>query len=1072
MDVSTASSQEDDDTLKSDAAPIGSQTETVTHSTSLNQHTLTLASSSSEIHKDLNHQLQPSSDHSPTTGDASHAPHTMPQDINSLPPDFSTLAKLAEVGLKMGTGLDSTLRGSQNFSNSHTDDSEKPQNEDAETIATTLRRAVDDVALSLNAANAKSDADVATSALRTELERAIQALMTSRDTERQLIERCDSLRDHIRESSVHFQTCLKLAVDYKTRLTQLDKQQHRQETTIEELQEKEVKVREALHVMTAENMALKRELAGKKARDLGSAEDIAVVVDEKAGPPMKADPSELRNSGKYTQEEYDASQEKSTQLAAQLASSNVIIANLHDQMTALRAELSSCSADSSSLAAEVASLSDNLGAQRALADREIRARERIESQLKAVTLETVPRKDSEIQSLNHQITKLKAEVRTLAESLTAEKTKTDASVAAGTHLNQKLSALHHEYDKALVQNAAYVEQMRLLEQELLAMDDGKDKEKEGARKWEKKAVAMEKKAKAFEDKAKLLEAEIESLHSTLDSTKDSLQRATTDLTQANNSISEAGRDRDIVTQQLVRAVAAAKRQADAVKLKEQEKDNVEEEMKSYRAEAAKMRKLIFHLERTLDTHLSQQTALQGQLDAAVEAAKMKDMSVLDSKKRIVEMEKRIEEQQALYETVRADRNHYSSSLLEAQDEIGETKRKLKIVLHQLEQLKEEVAAKDKDITKARFEASKFEKEKEQLTAQIAKLELTNDRWSELLKSQQVEHSHLQHTISENQRTIARLQTNLSALTSERDTLSSNIQGLDTTLSLLQEKLSLQTRVLERGEKAYLERTEDIRVLKLEVKRLRREKKLLEDRGKGIDGLKSEVVRLQKEWMRERMRVKVLEEELVTPMNLHRWRALAGTDPATTELISKLHFLQHRLLQLTTQLCSREQSLTTVSNSYQKIKALLSKMRPSDEILEENRKLKADVTRKTRETRAISSELTMYVAREAEHKMEIGRLNREVQDNKKRFFEERRKAGDSEKRREAKVRGLLEGLAKSGGGIMDPATYSGGLAPGVQKVQHNRDGIPLAFPVLPVIQNGPKFLGGGFKVAGDSDGVTR
>lgn len=42
---------------------------------------------------------------------------------------------------------------------------------------------------------------------------------------------------------------------------------------------------------------------------------------------------------------------------------------------------------------------------------------------------------------------------------------------------------------------------------------------------------------------------------------------------------------------------------------------------------------------------------------------------------------------SLYEQVRSDRNVYSKNLIEAQDEIAEMKRKLKIMNHQIDQLK-------------------------------------------------------------------------------------------------------------------------------------------------------------------------------------------------------------------------------------------------------------------------------------------------------------------------------------------------------------------------------------------------
>ena len=49
--------------------------------------------------------------------------------------------------------------------------------------------------------------------------------------------------------------------------------------------------------------------------------------------------------------------------------------------------------------------------------------------------------------------------------------------------------------------------------------------------------------------------------------------------------------------------------------------------------------------------------------------------------------------QTLYEAVCGERNMCSKNLIEARDEITEMKRKLKIMSHQIDQLKEEIAAK-------------------------------------------------------------------------------------------------------------------------------------------------------------------------------------------------------------------------------------------------------------------------------------------------------------------------------------------------------------------------------------------
>jgi chromosome segregation ATPase len=102
----------------------------------------------------------------------------------------------------------------------------------------------------------------------------------------------------------------------------------------------------------------------------------------------------------------------------------------------------------------------------------------------------------------------------------------------------------------------------------------------------------------------------------------------------------------------------------------------------------------------------------------------------------------------MYESVRTDRNLYSKNLIESQDEITEMKRKLKIMSHQIEQLKEEISSKENALIKEHFEHTKLEKEKEALSAQIAKIQHQFEDAQQLIQNQQSEESKLRHIIAE------------------------------------------------------------------------------------------------------------------------------------------------------------------------------------------------------------------------------------------------------------------------------------------------------------------------------------
>lgn len=87
----------------------------------------------------------------------------------------------------------------------------------------------------------------------------------------------------------------------------------------------------------------------------------------------------------------------------------------------------------------------------------------------------------------------------------------------------------------------------------------------------------------------------------------------------------------------------------------------------------------------------------------MEDVKVREMQIFDYKKKIAENETKLKQQQNLYEAVRSDRNLYSKNLIESQDEITEMKRKLKIMNHQIDQLKEEISSKEAMLVKEKLE---------------------------------------------------------------------------------------------------------------------------------------------------------------------------------------------------------------------------------------------------------------------------------------------------------------------------------------------------------------------------------
>lgn len=96
-----------------------------------------------------------------------------------------------------------------------------------------------------------------------------------------------------------------------------------------------------------------------------------------------------------------------------------------------------------------------------------------------------------------------------------------------------------------------------------------------------------------------------------------------------------------------------------------------------------------------------------QIEGHVSETKLRQAEIFDYKKHLAEAETRHRQQQSLFEAVRAERNLYSKSLVEAQEEVQDLKSKLKITSQQIEQLKEDIATKETSLVKEEFRKRYF-----------------------------------------------------------------------------------------------------------------------------------------------------------------------------------------------------------------------------------------------------------------------------------------------------------------------------------------------------------------------------
>ena len=194
------------------------------------------------------------------------------------------------------------------------------------------------------------------------------------------------------------------------------------------------------------------------------------------------------------------------------------------------------------------------------------------------------------------------------------------------------------------------------------------------------------------------------------------------------------------------AEGEAKEHADLYKEQERISRGLSNEIDDMRLEIQHLRKVIYSLEKERERVGNELGDQKSFLTNAHEDIKLRDVQIAELQKRITEWEGKLKQQQHLYEQVRADRNHYSKSLIESQDEVAEMRKKFKIMGHQIEQLKEEIAAKDQALVKEHFDYQRAEKLREHVQNELNRKNQLIKGNQELLQQQDNEIHRLAATI--------------------------------------------------------------------------------------------------------------------------------------------------------------------------------------------------------------------------------------------------------------------------------------------------------------------------------------
>lgn len=243
----------------------------------------------------------------------------------------------------------------------------------------------------------------------------------------------------------------------------------------------------------------------------------------------------------------------------------------------------------------------------------------------------------------------------------------------------------------------------------------------------------------------------------------------------------------------------------------------------------------------------------------------------------------------------------------------------------------------------------------------------------IVTQQEAEVGKLNAIIAEADAERARQARELAVILSERNTLQNQLVRRDEELGGMYERLRVQRSALANGAAAYTAAVAQRDELVVRVGGLRGALLVARTQSADAGSLAAAARALEADVLAERTRAAALADELRTPLNVHRWRGLADTDPQRWAALQRVHALQARLADATTAAAAGAATIAAREDELAQLQAALDRLPPPRASAELIAAHEAALATRGKQLRRLVAEVEDARAAVGEHRAELARV---------------------------------------------------------------------------------------------------
>ncbi|EPY31944.1 flagellar associated protein [Strigomonas culicis] len=409
-------------------------------------------------------------------------------------------------------------------------------------------------------------------------------------------------------------------------------------------------------------------------------------------------------------------------------------------------------------------------------------------------------------------------------------------------------------------------------------------------------------------------------------------------------LAAVNRERDMLHQDFMSAEQKTQRNVSWLAEKESQIHHLQHELSAFEEYAQKQRESIYHITKECmryEEEIKKHAFSCANVMAEVQA---REQQIAQAQRTVEDVEAKLKQQQAMLDTVEAERNAYNKHYGQLRHELAEMNKEFQLTLNQIQQLKEELVRRDKSMSTEDGTIETLQRQKKEVEAHISVLKRRAERRKRSAEQFHTEMGKLSEILALATEETARQRRKCRDIMQERDVLYNRTTQRTRELTALYEKIHAQQSLLQRGESAYRERVQHIEQLEYQEAHLSAELARMKEFVSRLPDLRLLINNASRDLQKERVRVSALLDEGQRKVNLHPSHELRWSDPETFELSERVRGLQRELNARRQLLDQREQDIEQREQQYLKAKAAVAKQ-PGPEVAEQLSAYQASLVKK-------------------------------------------------------------------------------------------------------------------------------